>query len=133
MVMVKVCVKGAVMESRIHQTMWGSQTESAYARELGQQDPFQILSERIQQALSAELPTPHVRSISVTRERRVVDELLCEGYCITVALSVKQAPDSPEAARMLECRMEALMSVALLDLLTPVHVDFVATLHDADN
>ena len=116
------------MESRIHQRMWGSQTESESARELRQRDPFEILSERIQQALSTERPTPRVRSIRVTPERRVVDGLLCEGYCITVALSVKHAPGSPEAVRALECRMEALMSVALLDLLSPVHVDFVASL-----
>lgn len=121
------------MESRIHQIMWGSQTESESARELRQQNAFRVLSGRIQQALSTERPIPRVRSISVTQEQRVVDGLLCEGYCIMVALAVKQAPHSPEATRVLACRMEALLSVALLDLLTPVHVDFVATLHDAGN
>ncbi len=121
------------MESRIHQAMWGSQTASECARDLRQQDAFQILGERIQQALSTERPAPHVRSISTTREIRIVDGRLCEGYCIMVALSVKQAPDSPEEARALECRIEALLSVALLDLLSPVEVDFVATLHDAED
>lgn len=120
------------MESRIHQMMWGSQTESKSARDMREQDPFQILGERIQQALSTERPKPRVRLISVKREPRAVDGLVCEGYCITVAVSVKQAPSSPDDARKLECRMEALLSVALLDLLTPVHVDFVATLQDAE-
>jgi len=119
------------MESRIHQMMWGSQTESEFAREMQRQDALHILSRRIQQALKNERSMPRVHAIRVEPERRVVDGLVCEGYCITVALSVKQAPRSPAEARGLECRVESLLSVALIDVLSPVHVDFVATLYSA--
>ena len=82
----------------------------------------------LQQALSTIHSLPHVRMISVEREQRTVDGLVCEGYCITVAVAVKQARSTPDEARQLECQIESQLSVVLLDLLSPVHVDFVVTL-----
>ncbi len=120
------------MESSIHQMYWGSQTESEAARTLQEKDPFKVLSERIQQALSTQYTEPLVRAMRVTREERVVDGLLCDGYCITVEVSVGQRRISPSEARAMECQMESLLSVALLDLLCPVHVDFVAMLPAPD-
>lgn len=122
------------METSIRQMLWGSQAASKSARALQHREPLLVLRERIQQALATHYPMSLVRAMRVTEEERSINGLVCRGYRITVALSVDQKPASPSEARLMECQMESLLSVALLDLLCPIHVDFVASLpeeHDA--
>ncbi len=115
------------MESCIRQMYWGShaETESAYA--LKRRDPRAVVNERIQRALSVSFPAFVANVLRVAREERSVDGLLCDGYCITVEIPVGR-PTSSHDARRLECQIESLLSVALLDLLCPVHVDLDVTL-----
>ena len=119
-----------MMETSIFQVIWGAQAENEAARTLNDRDPFSVLSQRIQRALSTAYTTPRVRAIQVTRAERTIDGLICEGFSISVEVVIGQRPDSASDEQELKCKMEALLSVALLDLLCPVHVDLVTLTDD---
>lgn len=121
------------MESCIRQVYWGSHAETKSAWVLKRRDPREVLNERIQRALSAPFPAFVASVLRVAREERSVDGLLCDGYCITVEIPVGR-PASSRDTRILECQIESLLSVALLDLLCPIDVDWVEVapyVHDA--
>jgi hypothetical protein len=116
--------KGVAMKTYIRQMYWGSHTRAKSALALKRRDPREVLNEHIQRALSVSFPA-FVASVShVAREERSVDGLLCNGYCITVEIPVGR-PASSRDARTLECQIESLLSVALLDMLCPIDVDYV--------
>lgn len=131
-----MCVKWervVAMATTIHQLMWGSQAEHDSASSLNLQESFGILRERIQRAIAHEYPKSHVRAVTVTQEARAVDGLICMGYSITVALSIEQAsaaPTTSDARRTMACQIESLISVAMLDMFCPIHVDVVNALPD---
>ena len=115
------------MESSIRQMYWGARTESGSAGTQVDANPYRVLSERIQQALSARFPELRLCAMRIEREERLIDGLVCQGYHIAVEVSVAPQRASPKGVRALECEIEGLLSVSLLDVLTPVHVDWVAS------
>lgn len=115
------------MESSIRQEYWGARTDGGSIRAWADTDPYRALSERVQQALSTLRPEARLCGLRVVREERMIDGLVCQGYHITVEVSVTQRQEAYQDARTLECALEDLLSVSLLDVLTPIHVDLVTS------
>ena len=114
------------MATSVHLVMWGSRTEQQPADARQAVNPARSIQERLQRALATRYPMAHIHDLRVRQEERLVDGLLCMGHCITLAIAVSPEPDLACGPGELEARMESLLSVALLRLYCPVHVDEVA-------
>lgn len=115
------------MESSIRQVYWGARTESGLVGAWVNTDPYRVLSERVQQALSTVHPEARLCGLRVVQEERMIDGLVCQGYHITVEVSVTRYQEAHNDMRALECSLEGLLSVSMLDVLTPIHVDLVSS------
>lgn len=113
------------MATSVHLVMWGSRTEQLPADAQQAANPARRIREHLQRALATRYPMSRLYSLRVRQEERLVDGLLCMGYSITLAIAILPEPDLAYSPGELEARMESLLSVALLRLYCPVHVDAV--------
>jgi len=113
------------MATSVHLVMWGSRTEQQPADAQQALNPAQSIREHLQRALATRYPMSRVYALRVRQEERIVDGLLCMGHCIMFAIAIRPEPDLACSPGELEARMESLLSVALLRLYCPVHVDAV--------
>jgi len=114
----------------IRAMLWGPEAGSAHAAEL-ELDCAQLASPLIDYAVRRAIPTAHeVRpeNVRLNREERAFTDAPGMGYRIIVTVTVEQAPTTRDEMRLLEGRIEAAVSVALLELLPEVYVEYVTAL-----
>ncbi|HEY7849399.1 MAG TPA: hypothetical protein VIC27_05000 [Ktedonobacterales bacterium] len=121
------------MTTMVHLTVWGPQAGSALANEVGWQQQETVARECVQHALAQHTPTLRAQSICVAQDCRMRGGARCPGYVITVVVSVSYEPTAPSAVCALECQVESHVSVALLELLTPIDVEQVEVVSAASD
>lgn len=106
-------------------TVWGPQAGSKLASEDGWLQQEAVVFERVQHALARHTPTMQAQRVCVAQDCRMHGGVRCYGYVITVVVLVGADPTAPGAVSGLECQVESLIGVALLDLLGPIEIEHV--------
>ncbi len=124
------------MPTTIRMTLWGAQDGSELACEAGWQKQEALISRHVQHALAPRMPTLRKPSICIAEDCHMRAGKRRYGYAMSIIITVDAQPATPAAIRALECQMESLVCMALLELLRSIEVESVevieAEMEDGD-